>query len=116
MNPPFLRNHGNYIISLNQFVKWLGELVEKVGASVFAGFAGMEILYDGARVTGVRTDDKGVDKDGKPKPNYQPGYNLRAKVTVFAEGPRGSEGFYRQHCNHHSTSGRPMLLGKMSSR
>ena len=90
VNPPFLRNHGNYIISLNQFVKWLGELVEKVGASVFAGFAGMEILYDGARVTGVRTDDKGVDKDGKPKPNYQPGYNLRAKVTVFAEGPRGS--------------------------
>jgi len=90
VNPPFLRNHGNYIISLNRFVKWMGELLEKAGATVFAGFAGVEVLYDGSRVVGVRTDDKGIDKHGKPKANFQPGYDLRAKVTVFAEGPRGS--------------------------
>src|SRR5206468_11165865 len=65
-------------------------LLEKAGATVFSGFAGMEVLYDGSRVVGVRTDDKGIDKHGKPKANFQPGYDLRAKVTVFAEGPRGS--------------------------
>jgi electron-transferring-flavoprotein dehydrogenase len=90
VNPPFLCNHGNYIISLNQFVKWMGELLEKAGATVFAGFAGVEVLYDGSRVVGVRTDDKGIDKHGQPKANFQPGYDLHAKVTVFAEGPRGS--------------------------
>jgi len=89
VNPPFLRNHGNFIVSLNKLVKWMGERVEHAGASVFTGFAGMEVLYDGRRVVGVRTDDKGVDKAGKPKPNFQPGYDLRAKVTIFAEGPRG---------------------------
>jgi electron-transferring-flavoprotein dehydrogenase len=90
INPPFLRNHGNYIISLNRFVKWLGGRVEATGISLFPGFAGAEILYDGQRVAGVRTDDKGIDKDGNRKANFQPGYELRAKVTVFAEGPRGS--------------------------
>jgi electron-transferring-flavoprotein dehydrogenase len=89
-NPPFLKNHGNYIISLNKLAKWLGQLVEKEGINLFAGFAGSEILFEGSRVAGVRTDDKGVDKNGKPKSNFQPGYNLRAKVTVFAEGTRGS--------------------------
>ena len=90
VNPPFLRNHGNYIISLNRLVKWMGELLEKAGVTVFSGFAGVEVLYDGSRVVGLRTDDKGIDKHGKPKANFQPGYDLRAKVTVFAEGPRGS--------------------------
>jgi electron-transferring-flavoprotein dehydrogenase len=90
IHPPFLHNHGNYIVSLNKFAKWLGTKVEQAGASVFAGFAGMEVLYEGDRVVGVRTDDKGVDKNEKPKSNFQPGYDLRAKVTVFAEGPRGS--------------------------
>jgi electron-transferring-flavoprotein dehydrogenase len=90
LNPPFLKNHGNYIISLNKLARWLGQLVEKEGINLFAGFAGSEILFEGQRVAGVRTDDKGVDKDGKPKSNFQPGYNLRAKVTVFAEGTRGS--------------------------
>ena len=68
----------------------MGELLEQAGVTVFSGFAGMEVLYDGSRVVGVRTDDKGIDKQGKPKANFQPGYDLRAKVTVFAEGPRGS--------------------------
>ncbi|MBI1940611.1 MAG: electron transfer flavoprotein-ubiquinone oxidoreductase [Acidobacteria bacterium] len=90
INPPFLRNHGNYIISLNRFVKWMGERVEATGVSLFPGFAGVEILYEGERVVGVRTDDKGIDKNGNRKANFQPGYDLRAKVTVFAEGPRGS--------------------------
>jgi electron-transferring-flavoprotein dehydrogenase len=90
INPPFFNNHGNYIISLNKFVKWLAGLVEKEGINLFAGFAGSEVLFDGRRVAGVRTDDKGVDKDGRRKSNFQPAYDLRARVTVFAEGPRGS--------------------------
>jgi len=90
VDPPFLRNHGNYLISINKLVKWLGEQAERSGLSLFAGFAGSEILYDGARVVGVRTDDKGLDRAGHPKPNFQPGIDIRAKITVFAEGPRGS--------------------------
>jgi electron-transferring-flavoprotein dehydrogenase len=90
INPPFFRNHGNYIISLNKFVKWMGEKVEAAGMNLFPGFSGIEILYEGQRVAGVLTDDKGIDKNGNRKPNFQPGYDLRAKVTVFAEGPRGS--------------------------
>ena len=90
INPPFFHNHGNYIISVNKFAKWLGGLVERAGVSLFPGFAGAEVLYDGERVAGVRTGDKGIDRDGKPKPNFQPGPELRAKVTVLAEGPHGS--------------------------
>src|ERR1700688_4525788 len=90
ITPPFLRDHGNYVISLNRFVKWLGGKVEETGITVFTGFAGSELLYDGDRVTGVRTDDKGVDKEGHPKSNFEPGYNLQAKVVILAEGPRGS--------------------------
>src|ERR1700726_2990902 len=88
--PPFLRDHGNYVISLNKFVKWLGSKVEETGITVFTGFAGSQLLYDGARVTGVRTDDKGVDKQNQPKSNFEPGYDLKAKVTILAEGTRGS--------------------------
>src|SRR6478609_2307577 len=58
ITPPFLRDHGNYVVSLNKFVKWLGGKVEETGITVFTGFAGSELLYDGDRVTGVRTDDK----------------------------------------------------------
>src|SRR6202040_1251777 len=90
ITPPFLRDHGNYVISLNRFVKWLGGKVEETGITVFTGFAGSELLYDGDRVRGVRTDDKGVDKEGYPKSNFEPGYDLQAKVVILAEGPRGS--------------------------
>ncbi|MBZ5516021.1 MAG: electron transfer flavoprotein-ubiquinone oxidoreductase [Acidobacteriia bacterium] len=90
INPPFFRNHGNYVISLSRFAKWLGSQVERAGVSLFPGFAGAEVLYEDGRVAGVRTDDKGIDRDGNRKSNFQPGLNLRAKVTVFAEGPRGS--------------------------
>src|ERR1700732_1063291 len=90
ITPPFLRDHGNYVISLNRFVKWLGSKVEETGITIFTGFAGSELLYDGARVTGVRTDDKGVDKENRPKSNFEPGYDLQAKVVILAEGTRGS--------------------------
>src|SRR5437588_5614686 len=90
ITPPPLRDHGNYVISLNRFVKWLGSKVEEPGITIFTGFAGSELLFDGDRVTGVRTDDKGVDKEGRPKSNFEPGYDLHAKVVILAEGPRGS--------------------------
>ena len=67
-----------------------GLQAEDAGMSLFAGFAGSEVLYEGSRVIGVRTDDKGLDHAGHPKPNFQPGIDIRAKITVFAEGPRGS--------------------------
>ena len=88
--PPFLRNHGNYVVSLNRLVKWLGQRAEQAGVSLFAGFAATELLVEDGRVVGVRTDDKGIDSKGKPKSNFQPGYDLRAKVVVLAEGVRGS--------------------------
>jgi len=90
ITPPPLRDHGNYVISLNRFVKWLGSKVEEAGITVFTGFAGSELLFDGNRVVGVQTDDKGVDKLNQPKSNFEPGYELKAKITILAEGPRGS--------------------------
>ena len=90
ITPPPLQNHGNYVVSLNKLVKWLGGLVEKKGVNLFTQFAGRELLYEKNGIAGVLTEDKGVDKNGKPKDNFTPGYELRAKVTVLAEGPRGS--------------------------
>ena len=90
ITPPPLRNHGNYVISINKLVKWLGGLVEQAGVNVFTQFAGAQLIYEGEGIAGVITEDKGRDKDGKPKDNFTPGYELRAKVTVLAEGPRGS--------------------------
>jgi electron-transferring-flavoprotein dehydrogenase len=90
ITPPPLQNHGNYVVSLNKLVKWLGGMVEQKGVNVFTQFAGQELLYDKNGIAGVLTGDKGVDKNGKPKDNFTPGYELRAKVTVLAEGPRGS--------------------------
>ena len=90
VTPPALRDHGNYVISLNRFVQWLGSKVEETGITVFTGFAGSELLFDSNRVAGIRTDDKGVDKQNQQKSNFEPGYDLKAKVTILAEGPRGS--------------------------
>src|SRR6266571_5197617 len=90
ITPPPLRDHGNYVISINRFTKWLGSKVEETGITIFTGFAGSELLYDGDRVIGVRTDDKGVDKQNHPKSNFEPGYDLKAKITILAEGTRGS--------------------------
>jgi electron-transferring-flavoprotein dehydrogenase len=90
LTPPPMQDHGNYVISINRFVKWMGEKVEQAGITVFTGFAGSELLVDGNTVTGVRTDDKGVDKHNQPKSNFEPGYDLKSKITVLAEGTRGS--------------------------
>jgi len=88
--PAPLQNHGNYIISLNKFTRWFGEQVEASGVDIFAGFAGAELLIEGDTVLGVRTGDKGIDKFGKPKGNFESGIDIRAKITILAEGSRGS--------------------------
>lgn len=88
--PPMLRNHGNLLVSLNRFTKWLGELVETSGVDLFPGFSGQELLCEGERVVGVRTGDRGRDRSGQPKSNFEPGVDIKAKVTVLAEGVRGS--------------------------
>jgi electron-transferring-flavoprotein dehydrogenase len=88
--PPSLRNHGNYVVSLNKLVRWLGEKCEAAGVNIFPEFPGAEMLYDGDSVVGVRTGDKGIDKNGEPKANFEPGVDILAKVTVLGEGVRGS--------------------------
>jgi electron-transferring-flavoprotein dehydrogenase len=88
--PPPLRNHGNYVVSLNKLVRWLGEKCETAGVNIFPEFPGAEMLYDGNAVIGVRTGDKGIDKTGKAKPNFEPGVDIAARVTVLGEGVRGS--------------------------
>jgi electron-transferring-flavoprotein dehydrogenase len=90
ITPPPFQNKGNYVVSLSKIVKWLGGLVEAAGVNVFKEFGGAELVYEGGAVAGVITEDKGLDKNGKRKDNYTPGYELRAKVTVLAEGTRGS--------------------------
>src|SRR5215475_13909119 len=91
ITPPPLKNHGYYIVSLNRLTAWLGEKCEDAGINIFPEFPGASLLYDDDdHVVGVRTGDKGIDKDGKPKANYEPGVDLHAKVTVLGEGPRGS--------------------------
>ena len=88
--PGPLDNHGNYIVSLSKLVRWLGEKVEEKGAFVVPELAGRELLFEGNRVAGVRGTDRGVDKHGNPRGNYQPGPDVQARVTVLGEGPRGS--------------------------
>jgi electron-transferring-flavoprotein dehydrogenase len=90
LTPPPLTNHGNYIISLNKFVKWLASLVEAEGIDLFTGFPGADVLMDGDRILGVRTGDRGIDKHGQPKPTFEAGVDIRAKVTIFADGVRGN--------------------------
>ncbi len=91
--PDCLENHGNYIVRLGNVVKWLGEQAEAAGVEVYPGFAGAEILYDEAgAVKGVATGDMGLNRDGTPGPHHQPGMELHAKYTLFAEGCRGHLG------------------------
>ncbi|MBM3485281.1 MAG: electron transfer flavoprotein-ubiquinone oxidoreductase [Alphaproteobacteria bacterium] len=89
--PPQMNNHGNYIISLGNLCRWLGQQAEGMGVEIYPGFAAAEVLYDetGA-VVGVATGDMGIAKDGTQGPNYTPGVELRARQTIFAEGCRGS--------------------------
>jgi electron-transferring-flavoprotein dehydrogenase len=91
ITPPPLKNHGYYIVSLNRLTAWLGEKCEEAGVNIFPEFPGADLLYDNDdRVLGVRTGDKGIDKEGKPRANFEPGVDLLAKVTVLGEGVRGS--------------------------
>ncbi|OMG56898.1 electron transfer flavoprotein-ubiquinone oxidoreductase [Azonexus hydrophilus] len=89
--PPQMANHGNYIVSLGNFCRWLGEQAEALGVEIYPGFAAAEVLYheDGS-VKGVATGDLGIGKDGQPGHNFQPGMELIARQTIFAEGCRGS--------------------------
>lgn len=88
--PPILRNHGNHVVSLNRVVTWMGEMTEAAGIDLFPGFSGREILFDGDRIIGVRCGDKGIDKHGERKGNFEPGVDILAKVVILAEGSRGS--------------------------
>jgi electron-transferring-flavoprotein dehydrogenase len=89
--PPAMHNKGNYIISLGVFGKWLGQYAENLGIQIFPGFAASEVLYDDQdHVIGVATGDMGIQKDGEKGPLYQAGYELHAKLTIFAEGCHGS--------------------------
>ena len=91
MLPSQTKNHGNYIVSLGNVCRWMAEQAEALGAEIYPGFAASEVLFDDqGRVTGVATNDLGVGKDGTQKDGYQPGMELRAKYTFFAEGCRGS--------------------------
>ena len=88
--PPPLRNHGNYIVSLYRVVRWLKEKAEELEVEVYPGFAGSRVLYEEGRVVGVQTRDAGIAKDGTRKPDFEPGMNVKAGVTIFAEGTRGN--------------------------
>ena len=88
--PPPLRNHGNYIISLNRFTQWLTTQVEAEGIDIFSGFAAQDVLMDGTRVIGVRTGDRGIDRQGRQKATFEPGVDIHAKVTIFCDGVRGN--------------------------
>ena len=91
--PRCFRNHGNYVISLGNVVKWLARHAESLGVEIFSGFAATQVLHDGeGRVVGVATGDMGVGRDGQPGAAFQPGVELRGKYTLFAEGARGQLG------------------------
>lgn len=89
--PPPLKNKGKYIVSLSKICEWLAQKCEEAGVNIFPEFPAAEILYDdNDAVIGIRTGDKGIDKDGHKKPNFEPGVDLLAKVVVLGEGSRGS--------------------------
>jgi len=88
--PPPLRNRGKHVASLGKLVKWLAKEAEALGVDIFCEFAGREVLLDGERVVGVRTGDRGIGKDGRPKANFEPGVDVRSQVTLLGEGPRGT--------------------------
>jgi electron-transferring-flavoprotein dehydrogenase len=89
--PPFMSNHGNYIVSLGRLCRWLAEQAEALGVEIFPGFAATEVIRcEDGRVLGVASGDMGLGKDGKPKDTFQRGVELRGKYTLIAEGARGS--------------------------
>ncbi len=93
MLPACFRNQGNYVIGLGSLVRWMGRQAEELGVEIFAGFAATEVLSGpNGQVLGVATGDLGIGRDGQPTPNFQPGVELHAPYTLFAEGSRGHLG------------------------
>ncbi len=90
LTPPQMHNQGNYIVSLGNVVRWLGQQAEALGVEIYPGFAAAELLEEDGRIVGIATGDMGVGKDGQPTSNFQRGMELRARYTLFAEGCRGS--------------------------
>ncbi|HEX2940284.1 MAG TPA: electron transfer flavoprotein-ubiquinone oxidoreductase [Rhodopila sp.] len=88
--PPQMHNHGNYIVSLGNVVRWLGQQAEALGVEIYPGFAATELLEEDGRIVGIATGDMGIGKDGEATGNFQRGMELRARYTIFAEGCRGS--------------------------
>jgi electron-transferring-flavoprotein dehydrogenase len=89
---PPMNNHGNYVISLGNLCRWLAEQAENLGVEIFPGFPASQIVYENDKVVGVITGDMGISANGEKKPNFEPGIEIRAKKTVFAEGCRGHLG------------------------
>jgi electron-transferring-flavoprotein dehydrogenase len=92
MLPACFQNHGNYIVSLGNVTRWLGQQAEALGVEIFPGFAAQEILFEGSTVKGVATGDMGIGRNGEKTGAYQPGMELHGKYTFFAEGCRGHLG------------------------
>ena len=90
VTPPPFKNHGNYAISLSDFVKWLAEKAEERGIDIYPGFPAATPIYDGDKVVGVQVQDQGIDKDHKQKSVFEAGPEIYAKCVIFGEGPRGS--------------------------
>jgi len=90
--PACFKNHGNYVVSLGNVCRWLGQQAEALGVEIFPGFAAAEVLYEGSAVKGVATGDMGVGRNGEKTGAYQPGMELHGKYTLFAEGCRGHLG------------------------
>jgi electron-transferring-flavoprotein dehydrogenase len=91
--PPVQHNKGNYIISLANLCRWLGQVAENIGVEIYPGFAASEILFnEDQSIKGIATNDMGVDVNNEKKDSFEPGIELHAKVTVFAEGCRGHLG------------------------
>lgn len=90
VTPPPLNNHGCFVASLGELVRWLAGLCEQQGVEVYPGFPAVELLYDGESVVGARIGDKGRDAQGRPQANFEPGIDVHAKITVLGEGVRGT--------------------------
>jgi len=88
--PPDVHNKGNYIISLGQLCKWLGEQAESLGVDIYPGFSVDEPLFENEKLIGIKTKDMGIAKDNSQKDTYQPGFKVLSKMTILAEGARGS--------------------------
>jgi electron-transferring-flavoprotein dehydrogenase len=88
--PPSMSHHHCFVTSLGKLTRWLGKKCENEGVDIFCGFAGTKLLYEGELVVGVRTGDRGIDKNGEKKPQFEPGADIRAKVVILGEGTRGN--------------------------